>query len=114
MQLGSEFRLLAPGTYEWNSTMVVDVQAVDITTAVSQLGPYTLLTTPQGKAAVTYHHGTLRILGLPETRPRGAPESSAACDHVNASAVSRTFFMDDPNWVHKGFLSTQMQTVRQR
>ena len=126
MQLGSEFRLLAPGSYEWNSPVVGVIKPVSIRSSASQLGPFSLVTVTEGTVAVTYHHGSLRILGWtpddntaavpPQTRDAdsgvGKKATPAAAAHSNSSSNSRTYFMNDPNWVHQSFLSTQMQTDR--
>lgn len=116
MQLGSEYRLLAPGSYEWDSPVVGNITAVNIRANASQLGPFSLVTVTDGTVAVTYHHGSLRILGWsPEEPPVGSLAASSAArlgSKTSPVGTSRTYFMDDPNWVHKSFLSTQMQTDR--
>ena len=116
LQLGSEYRLLAPGSYEWDSPVVGNITAVNIRANASQLGPFSLVTVTDGTVAVTYHHGSLRILGWsPEEPPVGSLAASSAArlgSKTSPVGTSRTYFMDDPNWVHKSFLSTQMQTDR--
>jgi regulator of protease activity HflC (stomatin/prohibitin superfamily) len=99
--VGAEYRLLAPGLYEWNSPLVQFRGNVSISGNFVNLGPYALLTVPDGQVAVTYNNGDLRILGL--TGRDGG---------TSAAAGPRTYFLDDPRWIHHGFLSLQTQTDR--
>lgn len=98
MQLGQDYKLLPPGIYQWNSPIVNNVSIVDITKNVAQLGPYTLVTVPQGRVAVTYNNGNLHVLGNKNADER--------------EEQSRTYFLDNPKWKCVGFLSTQTQTDR--
>lgn len=93
MTVGAQYRLLAPGTYQWNNPAVRFESAVSICTSSAQLGPFTLVTVPEGMVAATYNNGQLRMLGHNESG-------------------SRTYFLDDPKWVFGAFLSTSNQTDR--
>lgn len=154
------YRLLAPGVYEWNSPSVVFISSVDVTGAVASLGPYALITVPEGLVSVTYCNGELRVLGWEEEQqpcpsfikepstaspfnPLNKPSAAAAAaaaagsdgvvkrvrvESVGAAAAasspatsspsvknmqqtgSRTYFLDDPKWVHSTFLSLKEQT----
>ena len=97
LHAGPAFRLLAPGTYQWDSPSVQFMAAVDISVNAAKLGPYTLVTVPEGDVAVTYNNGMLRVLGNPAT------SSAGEC---------RAYFLDDPKWELAGMLSLQTQTDR--
>ncbi|CUG46614.1 Hypothetical protein, putative [Bodo saltans] len=94
LMVGSEYRLLAPGTYQWDNPAVRFETAVAISSANAKLGPFSLVTVSEGQVASTYNNGTLHMLG-----------------HKEASS-SRTYFLDDPKWVLGAFLSTAVQTDR--
>lgn len=96
LRTGATFRLLPPGTYYWSSPSVAFLQSVDITADFARLGPYTLLTVPDGHVAVTYHNGQLRVLGTTDLN----------------SGERRAYFLDDPKWVLSGMLSLKVQTDR--
>jgi regulator of protease activity HflC (stomatin/prohibitin superfamily) len=100
LQAGPAFRLLAPGTYQWDSPSVRFVQAVNIATARAKLGPYELLTVAEAEVAVTYNNGVLATLGW------NAPGERKAAQQC------RAYFLDDPKWKWHGTLSLQMQTDR--
>eukprot|EP00759_Apiculatamorpha_spiralis_P002126 PhF_6_TR10792/c0_g1_i3/m.17352 len=106
--VGSEFRLLAPGTYQWISPAVTFKGSVPTRNFSGSLGPYSLVTVPEGSAAITLHHGNLRVLGWSEKDPiHSAGQAPNA-----AEEVSRTFFLDDANWVYQCFFSLHTQTDR--
>jgi regulator of protease activity HflC (stomatin/prohibitin superfamily) len=96
LQTGAAFRLLPPGTYQWDSPSVKFAASVDIATEEADLGPYKLVTVPEGEVAVTYNNGSLHVLGA-------ATEARDPC---------RAYFLDDPKWTHCGNLSLQTQTDR--
>eukprot|EP00164_Ancoracysta_twista_P000401 GFYU01000547.1.p1 GENE.GFYU01000547.1~~GFYU01000547.1.p1 ORF type:complete len:526 (+),score=123.66 GFYU01000547.1:136-1713(+) len=100
--VGSDFKLLAPGTYQWASPIVRFEGSIDITKERASLGPYDLVTVPAGQCAVTYNNGELVILGQEGETQAGGGES----------AMFRTFFLDDPKWTYVSMLSTSTQTDR--
>lgn len=120
--VGAEFRLLAPGCYEWRSPAVQFMSAVDVTRPVAKLGPFSLVTVPEGNVAITYHNGDLRILGLPgdngntkkETNTNTKKEISGggAASTVTTVTEQRTYFLDDPKWLFSSFLTLKTQTDR--
>ena len=66
MLAGPAYRVLAPGTYQWNSPAVRFLSVVDLNKdirPVAKVGPFAIVTVPDGDVAVTYHNGQLRILG---------------------------------------------------
>lgn len=99
MCLGSDFKLLAPGSYQWDSPIVNKVEIVDIQQNIAKLGPYTLVTVPEGEVAVTYDNGVLKILD-------GSHSTETRAD------ASRTYFLDNPKWEASCFLSNRTQTDR--
>ena len=104
MQYGSEYKLLSPGTYQWDSPMISSVTAVDIRPNYVELGPYRLVTVPKGEVAVTNDGGELRILGY-EGKGAGVPE-----ERNMTNQLSRTFFLDNAKWEYEGLLSVSKQT----
>jgi regulator of protease activity HflC (stomatin/prohibitin superfamily) len=94
LMVGSEYRLLPPGTYQWDNAAVRFESAVSISSANAKLGPFSLVTVSEGQVAATYNNGTLHMLGHKE------------------ESISRTYFLDDPKWVLGAFLSTAVQTDR--
>ena len=98
LMVGAEYRLLPPGTYQWNDSSINYIQTVDITQNEARLGPYSLITVPDGDVAVTFNNGDLVILGMDE--------------EVGANRASRTFFLDDPKWIHRCFITLKEQTDR--
>lgn len=100
MLVGSEYRLLPPGTYQWAHPAVQYVSTVAISEEVSKLGPFSLVTVKEGTVAATYNNGQLRMLGY---------GNSIAQDGRGAS---RTFFLDDPKWTLGALLPTSVQTDR--
>lgn len=93
--VGAEYRLLPPGIYQWAHAAVQYVSTVAIGSDVARLGPFTLVTVPEGVVAATYNNGQLRMLG-----------------YGSAEGQSRTFFLDDPKWTLGALLPTSMQTDR--
>ena len=117
MVVGGEYKLLAPGVYQWFTAAVTEVKAVDITKdQCCNLGPYSLLTAEVGDAAVTYNHGTLRVLGHDESnayvRQTSEDYKERSDSHHQEHNGSRTFFLDDPRWRFSNFLSLRRQTDR--
>lgn len=128
--VGSTFRLLAPGVYEWNSPAVRFLQSVDVTGKVANLGPFTLVTIDDGTVAVTYHNGDLRILGANDRAPSSEvpdvassppmmrseesddvrPTKRIVAGSVVETRQQRTFFLDDPKWIYSTSLSLKEQT----
>lgn len=95
LQVMGDFKLLAPGTYQWFSVSVTFLASVDIRGERAALGPYTLVTVPEGFVAVTFNNGELIVLGNGPSR-----------------SESRTYFLDDPKWVLESMLSVQNQCDR--
>lgn len=137
LQMHGEFKLLAPGTYQWMSSSVLFQSSVDITRSSAKLGPYTLVTVPGGHVAITFHNGALVILGHDEEAADAQPRSLSPCQDamhqpfppstkilappMREGAMgegpaprqeSRIFFLDDPNWTLQSMLDLQIQTDR--
>jgi regulator of protease activity HflC (stomatin/prohibitin superfamily) len=55
--------LLPPGMHQWQSATMHFISTVDLTKAVINLGPYTLLTVDKGYEAVTQNNGKQEVLG---------------------------------------------------
>lgn len=142
--VGAEYRLLSPGTYQWNSSSVRFQESVDVTRTVARLGPFSLITIPDGMVSITYHNGDLRVLGHREggegtVAPAASPtttaaasssspkqdvsnplvvagkanfDDGAAAQSIASGLAQRTFFLDDPKWLHSCFLSLKTQTDR--
>ena len=114
LQLHGDFKLLAPGTYQWFSPSVRFIGSVTTTTNIAQLGPYTLVTVNDGEVAVTFDNGEMRTLGM-----RGAKQQQLQHGDLQqqqqveySGDMSRTFFLDNPKWMLKGFLPLCVQTDR--
>lgn len=96
LQVMGEYKLLAPGTYQWFSVSVSFIASVDIRRESAALGPYTLVTVPEGHVGISFHNGDLVVLG------------ATTC----GTTSSRTYFLDDPMWILDGSLSLQNQCDR--
>lgn len=96
LQDGSEYRILAPGMYQWSSPTVRFLASADTCTRQVDLGPYTLITVPDGHVCTSFNNGDLVVLGWNETN--------------NACSDSRTYFLNDPKWTVGTYLPTQTQT----
>ena len=113
LMVASEFKLLAPGTYQWDSPAVRFVGCADIREREVRLGPYTLVTVPDGEVVVTFDNGDLKMLGWdPAAAAEASGIAAVGADRTATAAASRTYFLNDPKWVVGPTLSVQMQTDR--
>eukprot|EP01006_Ploeotia_vitrea_P048226 TRINITY_DN67209_c5_g6_i1.p1 TRINITY_DN67209_c5_g6~~TRINITY_DN67209_c5_g6_i1.p1 ORF type:complete len:520 (+),score=50.10 TRINITY_DN67209_c5_g6_i1:39-1562(+) len=85
--------LLGPGIHQWDSDTIRWIGLWDISQRQVDIGPYTLLTVPEGECAVTMNNGVLKILGG-DTQSRGEP---------------RTYLLDHTKWKFTAWLSTTEQ-----
>ncbi|KAK3240046.1 hypothetical protein CYMTET_50070, partial [Cymbomonas tetramitiformis] len=54
--------LLPPGLHQWKSDTLQFHRSIDLSSSVTNLGPYTLLTVDEGYAAVTQNNGMMAVL----------------------------------------------------
>ena len=99
LQDGAEYRILAPGLYQWNSPTVRFISSEDTKREKVSLGPYTLITVPDGHVCTSFNNGDLVVLGW---------NGAGGSEGVRTS--SRTFFLNDPKWIVGNYLPTQTQT----
>eukprot|EP00672_Neobodo_designis_P015209 CAMPEP_0174842406 /NCGR_PEP_ID=MMETSP1114-20130205/9889_1 /TAXON_ID=312471 /ORGANISM="Neobodo designis, Strain CCAP 1951/1" /LENGTH=506 /DNA_ID=CAMNT_0016076609 /DNA_START=74 /DNA_END=1594 /DNA_ORIENTATION=- len=106
--VGSSYKLLAPGTYQWTSPRVQFQTVTSVTDQIVQLGPYTLVTVPRGEVAVTFNNGELIVLGYEEQVLNMGDNREPS--HVDAP--KRTYFLENAKWRLACFLPTVVQTDR--
>lgn len=93
VSIKSEYKILPYGLYEWDSSYVKIIDCVSFDTEqITNIGPYKLLSVFNGTVATTYNNGKLVILGID--------------DNI------RTYFLDDPKWFVKGYISKSVQVTK--
>ncbi|ATZ80211.1 hypothetical protein BMW23_0152 [Bodo saltans virus] len=89
MLVKSEYKILPPGSYQWNNPYVSFKTSIQINEQNIKIGPYQLISVVDGTVAITYKNGKLNILGENDSE--------------------RIFFLDNPNWIVHGYLDLGTQ-----